>query len=44
MKAVFAQAESCCVYIKPQNIMQHMHGISPYMFYSSPIQLFISFY
>ena len=32
MKAVSAQAVSCCVYFKPQNIMQHMHCIIPYMF------------
>ena len=29
MKAVLAQAESCCVYVKPPKIMQHMHGIIP---------------
>ena len=30
MKALSAQAESC--YVKPQKIMQHMHGNIPYMF------------
>ena len=30
MKAVMA--ESCCVYVKLPKIMQHMHGIIPYMF------------
>ena len=32
MKAVLAQAESCRVYVKPQKIMQHMHGIIPLLF------------
>ena len=32
MKAVLAQAESCCVYVKPQKIMQHMHDIIPKLF------------
>ena len=32
MKAVLAQAESYCVYVKLPNIMQHLHGIIPYMF------------
>ena len=27
-----AQAESCCVNVKPKKIMQHMHGIIPYLF------------
>ena len=32
MKAGFAQAESCCVYVKPENFMQHMHDIIPKLF------------
>ena len=32
MKAVLAQAESCCVYVIPQKIMQHMHGIIQKLF------------
>ena len=32
MKAFSAKAESCCVYVNPPKIMQHMHGIIPYMF------------
>ena len=32
MKAGSAQAESCCVYIKSEKIMQHMHGIIPKLF------------
>ena len=32
MKAGSAQAESCCVYVKPEKIMQHMYGIIPYLF------------
>ena len=32
MKAGQAQAKSSCVYVKPQNIMQHMHGIIPQLF------------
>jgi len=33
MKAGFAQAESCCVYVKPEKFMQHMHDITPKLFY-----------
>ena len=33
MKAALAQAESCCVYVKPQNIMQNMHVIIPQLFH-----------
>ena len=33
MNAGLAQAESCCVYVKPEKIMQHMHGIIPKLFY-----------
>ena len=32
MKAASAQAVSCCVYAKPQIMMQHMDDIIPYMF------------
>ena len=32
MKAGSAQAKSCCVYVKPQKIMQHMHDIIPKLF------------
>ena len=32
MKAGSAQAESCCVYVKPENFMQHMHDIIPKLF------------
>ena len=32
MKAVSAQAKICSVYVKPKKIMQHMHGIIPFMF------------
>ena len=32
MKAVSAQAVSCCVHVKPPKIMQHIHNIIPYMF------------
>ena len=32
MKAGSSQAESCCVYVKPQKIMQHMYGIIPKLF------------
>ena len=30
MKAVSAQVVSCCVYGKPNKIMQHTHGNIPY--------------
>ena len=33
MKAVLAQAESCCVYVKPKKCMQNIHDIIPYVFY-----------
>ena len=33
MKALLAQVESCCVYVKAQKITEHMHGIIPFMFY-----------
>ena len=26
------QAESCCVYVKPEKFMQHMHGKIPLLF------------
>ena len=42
MKAVSAQEESCCVYAKLPKIMQHMHGVIPYMFDCWAIQFFIS--
>ena len=32
MKAVSAQVERCCVYVKPQKIMHYMHGIIPWLF------------
>ena len=32
MKAGSAQAESCCVYVKPEKFMQHMHNIIPKLF------------
>ena len=32
MKAGLAEAESCCLYVKPQKIMQHMSGIIPFLF------------
>ena len=32
VKAFSAKAESCCVSVNPPKIMQHMHGIIPYMF------------
>ena len=32
MKAGSAQAESCCVYVKAEKIMQHMHGIIQLLF------------
>ena len=32
MKAVTAQAESCCVYVKPPKIRHHMHGKIPQLF------------
>ena len=32
MKAVSAQAVSCCVYDNPQKIMQHLDGIISNMF------------
>ena len=32
MKAGSAQAESCCVYVKPEKLMQHMHGIISQLF------------
>ena len=32
MKAVLAQAESCCVYVKPRKFIKHMHGIIPCLF------------
>ena len=32
MKAGLAQAESCCVYVKPKKMMKHMHGITPCLF------------
>ena len=32
MKAGSAQAESCCVYVKPEKFMQHMHGKIPKLF------------
>ena len=32
MKAGLAQAESCCVYVKPEKFMQHMDGIIPQLF------------
>ena len=32
MKAGSAQAESYCVYVKPEKFMQHMHGIIPKLF------------
>ena len=32
MRAGLAKAETCCVYVKPKNIMQHMHGIIPLLF------------
>ena len=32
MKAVLAQAETYCVCIEPQKIMQYMHGIIQNMF------------
>ena len=28
-KAELAQAESCCVYVKPKKFMRHMYGIIP---------------
>ena len=32
MKAGSAQAEICCVYVKPEKFMQHMYGINPLLF------------
>ena len=32
IRAGSAQAESCCVYVKPEKIMQHMRGIIPKLF------------
>ena len=32
MKAGSAQAESCCVYLKPEKCMHHMHGVIPQLF------------
>ena len=32
MKAVLAQAERCYFNVKPPKIMQHIHGIIPFMF------------
>ena len=32
MKAGLAQAESCCVYVKPEKFTQHMHGMIPKLF------------
>ena len=32
MKAVSAQAVSCCVHVNPSKIMLHMHDIIPYIF------------
>ena len=29
MEAGSARAESCCVYVKPEKFMQHMHAIIP---------------
>ena len=32
MKAGSAQAESCCVYVKPKKCIQHIHDILPKLF------------
>ena len=32
MKAGSAQAENCCVYVKPKKFMQYMNGIIPLLF------------
>ena len=32
MKAGSAQAKNCYVYVKPEKLMQHMHGIIPLLF------------
>ena len=32
IQAASTQVISCCIYDKPKKVMQHTHGIIPYMF------------